>query len=236
MQSTLGYISPPSTCGYLPDRNWQLRYEFVLEMTPDEYQELLNKGWRRFGSTLFRPQCPSCTACRSLRVPVSDFRASRSQKRSLAFGRNVLIEIGEPSIDEKRVEIYLEHHRTRSTNRGWPEPDLQHAMEHIASFMLGPFPCQQWSYYLDGELIGVMYVDQLPEGLSGIYYYYRSNLNKLSPGTFMILSMIERAQKLGLPYVHLGYFVNGCMSMEYKSRFVPNETLDDTGKWTPFRT
>lgn len=235
VQGTFGYISPPSTCGYLPNEIWQLHYEFVSEMTPKEYQELLNKGWRRFGSTLFRPRCPACTACRSLRVPVSTFRANRTQKRTLAQAQNVVIEIGEPSIDERRVELYLEHHLKHAQNRGWPTPDPQHAMEHIASFMVGPFPVQEWSYYLNDELFGIMYVDQLPEGLSGVYYYYRAEMNKLSPGTFMILSMIERAQKLGLPYVHLGYFVDGCKSMEYKARFVPNEILDENGNWTPFR-
>lgn len=235
MQSSFEYISPPTTCGYLPDQNWQLRYEFIIEMTPQDYENLINKGWRRFGTTLFRPQCPACTACRSLRVPVDQFRPSRNQKRSLAAGRNVVIEIGTPIVDEKRVEIYLDHHQTHSESRGWPEPDPRHAIEHIASFMVGPLPAQEWSYYLDDELIGIMYVDQLPQGLSGIYYYYRSNLTKLSPGTFMILSMIERAKKLGLPYVHLGYFVDGCKSMEYKARFVPNEILCENSVWVPFR-
>jgi arginine-tRNA-protein transferase len=48
------------------------------------------------------------------------------------------------------------------------------------------------------------------------------------------MAMMSAARERGLPYVYLGYFVEGCRSLEYKSRFRPNEVLSDGGAWIPF--
>ena len=39
----------------------------------------------------------------------------------------------------------------------------------------------------------------------------------------------------GTPHVYLGYFVDGCASLEYKARFRPNEVLGADGEWGAFR-
>src|SRR5271154_3773437 len=81
MESLFRYVAAPSRCGYLPDRNWSLEYEYVAEMTAAEYQRRMLEGWRRFGTMLFRPACSPCTACQAVRVVVADFQPDRSQRR-----------------------------------------------------------------------------------------------------------------------------------------------------------
>ena len=54
-----------------------------------------------------------------------------------------------------------------------------------------------------------------------------------SLGTFMILDHIARARKLGLPFIYLGYWVNGSQKMDYKVKFRPIELLTDKG-WRRF--
>ena len=49
----------------------------------------------------------------------------------------------------------------------------------------------------------------LADGLSMVYSFYEPEEEKRSLGTFMILDHIERAQRLGLPHVYLGYWVAG---------------------------
>lgn len=84
------------------------------------------------------------------------------------------------------------------------------------------------------ELVAVSYVDQLPDGFSGIYFYHSPKYRSLSLGNWICLSMIEMAKELGYDYVYFGYYVKGSISMEYKAAFAPNEVLVD-GQWIPFR-
>ncbi len=42
-----------------------------------------------------------------------------------------------------------------------------------------------------------------------VYSYYDPDMVHESLGTFMILDHIERAKRLGLPFVYLGYWVQG---------------------------
>ena len=43
--------------------------------------------------------------------------------------------------------------------------------------------------------------------------------------------MIERAHALGLPYLYLGYWIDGSDKMAYQARFKPLEILGQDG-WT----
>ena len=45
----------------------------------------------------------------------------------------------------------------------------------------------------------------------------------------MILDHIARAQKLGLPHLYLGYWVEGSRKMAYKARFTPQQRLSQDG-------
>ena len=83
------------------------------------------------------------------------------------------------------------------------------------------------------RLVGVGYVDVLDEGLSAIYFFHDPREAKRSLGTLNILHLMEAARQRGRSHVYLGYYVNGCRSLEYKARFKPNEIF--TGStWEPF--
>jgi arginine-tRNA-protein transferase len=85
-----------------------------------------------------------------------------------------------------------------------------------------------------GRLVGACLTDTQGDGLSMVYSFYdphhpaRSGL-----GTYIILDHIRRAGQMGLPYVYLGYWVEGSSVMEYKVRFRPMERLGAHG-WTRF--
>jgi arginine-tRNA-protein transferase len=48
-------------------------------------------------------------------------------------------------------------------------------------------------------------------------------------GTFIILDHVIRAARAGLPYVYLGYWVEGSTRMAYKTGFKPLERLGRDG-------
>ena len=52
-------------------------------------------------------------------------------------------------------------------------------------------------------------------------------------GTFIILDHIRRAASAGLPYVYLGYWIEGSQRMAYKTNFRPIERLTPSG-WEAF--
>jgi arginine-tRNA-protein transferase len=235
MHSLFVYTCPPGPCGYLPDETWALTYEMVGRITPTEYQARLKAGWRRFGFSLFRPTCPNCTKCQSVRVPVAQFEPDRSQRRCLAANAGaVTLVIGEPEVTAEKLELYDRFHAHQSDRVGWPRHGPKDADGYAESFVVNPFATQEWRYYLGEKLVGVGYVDCLPEGLSAIYFFHDPDEYKRSLGTYNVLSVLHRATEWKVPHVYLGYYVEGCRSLEYKARFRPNEVLGSDGAWRAF--
>jgi leucyl-tRNA---protein transferase len=236
MISLFQFTSPPEPCAYLPDRNWRLHYHVVAEAEADEYGEYLATGWRRFGFSIFQPRCEGCTACRSLRIPVADFQPNRSQRRAWRDNQHdIQLVIGEPEVTEEKLELYDRFHEMQSVVKDWPHRSPKSESDYAESFVFNPFPTQEWRYYLGEKLVGVGYVDALNLGPSAIYFFYDPDCRERSLGTFNVLSLIERAKQDGLPHVYLGYYVEGCRSLEYKANFLPNEVFVD-GRWQLFRS
>jgi arginine-tRNA-protein transferase len=76
-----------------------------------------------------------------------------------------------------------------------------------------------------GPLLAVALTDVLSDGLSMVYSFFDPEASARSLGTFMILDHIERAKRMGLDYVYLGYWVRGSRKMDYKGRFLPQQRL-----------
>jgi arginine-tRNA-protein transferase len=233
MEVGFRFLTPPSPCPYLSDQASQLRYVHVESMSPDEYNEWLLAGWRRFGRDVFRPRCPACSECKSLRIIVDAFTPNRSQKRAERhhqFGQTRL-EIGPPTVDRKVLDLHRRFHAAREQSRGWPVQTIDESTFEDA-FVDNPFPSEQWRYYRNQQkLVGVGHVDALPAGLSAIYFVHDPDLAMHSLGIWNVLQLIAEARRRGLPHVYLGYWVAGCQSLAYKARFGPYEILGPDGAW-----
>jgi arginine-tRNA-protein transferase len=209
-----------------------MEYDVVRRMTPDEYTDRMREGWRRFGHAIFRPACRSCRMCQSLRVPVATFRPDRSQSRAWKANADALrLVVGHPVLTANKQALFDKFHAHQHRTKGWP----RQTGEETASFIDNPFPTEEWCYYLANRLVAVGYVDTLPEALSAMYFFYDPDERHRSLGTFNVLSLIAAARGRGVSHVYLGYYVDGCRSLEYKARFRPNEVLANDGSWAPFR-
>ena len=228
--------TPPAACGYRADQVWTLQYLFVAQASAAEYQDYLTRGWRRFGRAFFHPVCKACHLCQSLRVPVATFRPDRSQRRARKANSDVTLVIGEPEVTAEKLRLYDRFHEHQADEKGWPAHGPKDPRDYAESFVDNPFPAEEWCYYAGDRLIGVGYVDVLPQALSAIYFFYDPAERDRSLGTYNVLRVIDAAGERGLPHVYLGYYVEGCRSLEYKARFGPNEVLGREGAWGPFRS
>jgi arginyl-tRNA--protein-N-Asp/Glu arginylyltransferase len=237
MEIAFQYLAAPSSCGYLPEQTWRLEYEVVTALSRAEYMERMLQGWRRFGDMLFRPRCPGCAACRSLRVVVERFRPNRSQRRNLLANQDAIqVRIGKPAVSRAKLALYDRYHAFQTENKAWPELAPKDAHEYARSFVENPFPTQEWCYFLHDRLVGVGYVDDLPGGLSAIYFFYDPDERQRGLGVFNVLNLIAQARARKIPHVYLGYYVVGCPSMAYKANFTPNQVRSPDGAWIDFRS
>jgi len=82
---------------------------------------------------------------------------------------------------------------------------------------------------LPGALKGIALCDRLSDGISMVYSFYDTDEEERSLGTYMILEQIAETRRLGLPYLYLGYWIEGSRKMAYKDRFGPQERLGPNG-------
>ena len=84
------------------------------------------------------------------------------------------------------------------------------------------------------SLVAACLTDVMADGVSLVYSFFDPDRQKDSLGNFIILDHVDLSKALGLSYVYLGYWVDGCRKMAYKTRFNPTETLIGT-EWTRVR-
>ena len=218
------YVAPPADCQYLPAQTASNQYRVIFQISPESFHQMLMRGWRRFGPTYFRPACSHCAACVSIRVPVETFTPTKSQRRALQKCRHIHFEVGTPRADKQRLDLYARWHAMREAERGWPESAITVA-EYEMQFCF-PHPCAREFRYLDGQtLVAIGYVDETPEALSSIYFFFDPEYKHLSLGVTSVLCELAAARERGLKHLYLGYRVLGCPSMEYKGQFRPHELL-----------
>ena len=228
------FLTPAHSCSYLPEQTSQLRYDIVGALTPEEYAERMAAGWRRFGHALFRPECPACQRCRSIRLDPRTFKPSATQKRVFKLNDGVIRRtVGNPAVSDDKLALHDKFHSYQSETKGWPHHGPKSESDYVESFVENPYPIQEWCYFLDDRLVGVGYVDPLPIGHSAIYFFYDPDEAHRSLGVWNVLSVIAGARKAAVPHVYLGYYVTGCRSLEYKAKYRPNQVLDN-GVWRTF--
>jgi arginine-tRNA-protein transferase len=199
----------------------------MLDVSPEEADDLFDRGWRHFGPSWFRPVCSGCQACVSTRIAVDVFAPSKSQRRAQHRAAGLRVEIGEPCIDAARISLFHTWHSNRVEMRGW-EPAIFDEKDYFMQFAFPTAIAREVAYYDEkagGRLVMVAICDETPKAWNAVLCFYDPLLGRCSPGIANILSLIAIARRGGKPYVHLGYRVADCPSLRYKSAFRPQEVL-----------
>jgi leucyl-tRNA---protein transferase len=216
-------------CPYLPGRLARLPlYRQRRPLTLEEADARFERSERRIGTCLYHTACPTCQACEGLRVPVADFRPSRSQRRVLArwAGRS-RVDIGPPVHTDERLALYNRHKR----ERGLTDDEVGMDAVGYASWLV--HSCLftvEMTYWFDDQLVGVGIVDLGRHGASSVYFYFSPDHAALSPGVFSVLQEIELCRRTGRKWLYLGLYVGDCRHLAYKADFNPHERRVD-GAW-----
>ncbi len=231
-------VSPQQACSYLPRTDAVMESRIMLDVTPDEYDLMLCRGWRRFGPTYFRPRCGACSECVGLRIPVAGFQPSRSQKRALKKCSEIRVEVGVPKVSADRLDLYHAWHAQREDARGWGE-DTVDAEQYFLQFCF-PHPCARELAYFDGDrLVAVGIVDETPTAFSSVYFFFHPDYRKHSIGVASVLHEIRLAAQRGRQWLYMGYRVRDCASLRYKADYRPHELLlgrplpEEDPQWVP---
>lgn len=222
--------STPFPCGYFDDRDSTYEHFLLWETSPEEKQALLDMGYRAFGKYTFRPMCHGCYRCVPIRVPISAFRPSKSQRRVWKKGGEIRVVVDQPHYHESKFALYKEH------GKRFPKKEQAYAEEDFRfSFYDPDVPALEFTYFWNDRLVAVGLVLETPYSLSSVYFFYHPDASHLSLGTFSVLKELEYGATHGKAYLYLGYYIHLNRYMRYKADFRPCEVLGADGQWHLFR-
>ena len=221
------FLEEDRKCSYFEDKLSDIRYRYIYSCSTLSYQNMLERGWRRFGRMHFVPECKTCDKCVSMRIDVKNYKFSKSEKRVIAKNKDTKLYIRQPSITMEHLNLYDKYHRFMNDKKDWPYSPIE-VDDYIKSYVDGKEEySKEFLYVRDDKLIGVALVDILPEAVSAIYCYYDHAYSDLSIGKFSILAQIKIAKELNIPYIYLGYWIKEHFSMGYKEAYTPFEILQN---------
>lgn len=234
-------LAEPIACPYLPNKIFVQEYFFAYDLTEEEFEGFLASGWRTFGIFFFRPACPDCKKCLSIRILTEQYLPTKSQQRVwrknfyspvdkskiskdkdadiMDYPEKTEITIAPVQFTEERYKIYEKHSFIRFNQT----IDIQLFQEN---FCISSVPSFVMEYRREGALFGTGYLNISTSGLSSIYFAYDPDFSFLSPGILSMIVEITTARNLGKKYYYPGYYVKGNHSMEYKGKFLPYEVYD----------
>lgn len=209
-------------CSYLPRYDAKNIFTSPHESLSSEvYDALITIGFRRSGEIILRPACDHCQQCVSLRIPVSSFTASKSQRRTIKLNNDIQTKVIQHPDYTKYHSLYERYILSRH-----PDSESMQNVENI----FATFLASNWSNTFsieftlpNNELVCVAICDPLKNGWSDVYTFYNPNLTKRSLGNFAILAQIQLLKQRAEKYLYLGYWIKDCNKMNYKTQFKPCE-------------
>ena len=232
------FVTSPTPCPYLPGRQERKVFTELTGAHASELNDALGKiGFRRSQGVAYRPSCIDCSACISVRVVAGDFTPNASQRKALKRHADLEVTAARPWSTDEQFQLlrhYLELRHPTGGMAGMDEIDFADMVEQTP---VNTFVIEYREPSVDGRpgrLVGACLTDQQGDGLSMIYSFFESD-DPARPGlgNFIIIDHILRAASAGLPYVYLGYWIQGSSRMEYKIKFRPIERLGPDG-WHRF--
>ncbi len=234
------YVTAPQPCPYLAGR---LERKLFTHLTTDKPETLIDNllkgGFRRSQNIAYMPYCEGCQACVSVRVLVDQFDMRSSMKRTVSKNRDLVAHRVPAVPTSEQYALFRDYIDARHGDGGMVDMTvLDYTMmveDSVVETTITEYrqkPADPLSSNTaKWPLKAVALCDHLSDGISMVYSFFDPNEDARSLGTYMILEHLDYARRLGLPYLYLGYWIDGSRKMNYKTRFQPQEHLTSDG-WT----
>jgi arginyl-tRNA--protein-N-Asp/Glu arginylyltransferase len=227
------YITAPQPCPYLPGKLERKLFTHLTREKPGFLiDNLLKGGFRRSQNIAYMPYCDACSACVPVRILVDEFQPRRSLRRIGRANADLIAERMDSAPSAEQYALFRRYIDARHADGGMAEMSvLDYSLMIEDSVVETSVTEYRQAPDENGEtqLMGVSLCDRLSDGISMVYSFYDPDQPARSLGTYMILEQVAFARKLGLPFVYLGYWINGSRKMRYKKRFQPQEQLTAKG-------
>ena len=217
------FASAPEPCSYLDNRKSVSAFANPhMDMDMNTYNELIQHGFRRSGGYIYRPHCPHCQECISVRIPVRKHRYSRNEQRVIKRNSDFRISIMPGRYRDEHFDLYRRYIDNRHDDGSMANPNKS---DYHRFLICDWTDTLFFEYRLNRILIAVAVCDITDSGLSAVYTFFDPDYANRSPGHFAILSQIHEARLRDLDYLYLGYWIRDCNKMSYKRRYKPLEAF-----------
>ena len=232
------YITASQPCPYLGGR---LERKLFTHLTKDKPEflvdNLLRGGFRRSQNIAYMPYCDNCSACVSVRIVVDEFIPTKSMRRIWKRNQDIESLRLPPEPTSEQYSVFRSYIDARHSDGGMSDMSVLDYSVMVEDTAVDTFiteyrtrpRTEKADPKQSPHLWAVCLSDRLSDGISLVYSFFEPETQSRSFGSYMILEHIEYARTLGLPYVYLGYWINGSRKMDYKTRFQPQEHLSPQG-------
>lgn len=206
---------------------------YAAVVAPQQLDALLENGWRHFGTHFFRYNLAfyknEIRRVFPLRIRLSDFSFSKSQRRVLRKNQDLRAIIRPIEINAEK-EILFERHKRRFND------NIPFSLYDFLSFDAASVPCKasEICVYRENDLLAASFFDVGERAVSSIYAMFAPEETSRSLGIFTMLLEIDWARTHAKDFFYQGYAYEGNSFYDYKKRFRASEKFDWNGKWENF--
>jgi arginyl-tRNA--protein-N-Asp/Glu arginylyltransferase len=152
------------------------------------------------------------------RIDVENFQPDRSQRRCLKRNADIVISECIPGYNRERHVLYERYLQSRHAGGGMDDAEAS----DFRRFLTAPWSPTLFMELRAGErLLAVAVTDVCINATSAVYTFYDPDETTRSLGTFAILQQVALARRRGIPWLYLGFWIDGHPKMDYKRRFKP---------------
>ena len=227
------FLSQEHPCGYLDDEKAQSLFVHPgYPVTSSIYGQLIAQGFRRSGDEVYTPHCPHCSSCISVRLPVNKFKPSRSQKRCLSKNISTQVIVKPAIFEQAHYDMYLRYQAIRHSDSSMATASPDEYLNFLGSSWCNT---RFVEFSINNELAGVAVIDQFEQAWSAVYTFFEPKFKDYSLGVYAVLWQIEQAVLQQKEFLYLGFWIQACKKMAYKSDYQPLQLLIDK-QWLEMST